>query len=100
MMYRKRTYSRLPSFLPAASIQNQFGWFVVAGNGDVGRLVWRGGGGGKPMEEKYTQCRICSTLEDLAFSATYDLAPLPPPPSPPVSKLSLFLILPGCDIGG
>ncbi len=38
-----------PSFLPAASIQNQFGWFVVAlngGGGEVGRLHGRGGGGG------------------------------------------------------
>jgi hypothetical protein len=34
-------------------------------------------------------------IEDQAFSPSYDLAP---PPTPPISKLSLFLSLPVCRL--
>ena len=38
--------------------------------------------------------RILNDLKNKAFSQSYDLAPLPPPPH--VSKLSLFLSRPVC----
>ncbi len=43
-----------------------------------------------------TECIELLTLEDQAFSLSYDLAPIPTPISSLVSTLSLFLSLPVC----